>query len=81
MTCGRRVSLEFCFLQLSTRRRVTFAIRDAHHPRHNKMPFAATDFEFKQRFWMFWLVMAAGFATYFLQAYLRKRPTTVGDRS
>jgi protein-S-isoprenylcysteine O-methyltransferase Ste14 len=40
-----------------------------------------TAFVVTQRIWMFWLVMGAGFATYFLQAYLRKRPATVGDRS
>jgi protein-S-isoprenylcysteine O-methyltransferase Ste14 len=40
-----------------------------------------TAFVVTQRIWMFWLVMAAGFAIYFLQAYLRKRPATIGDRS
>jgi hypothetical protein len=40
-----------------------------------------TAFVVTQRLWMFWLVMAAGFAIYFLQAYLRKRPATIGDRS
>jgi hypothetical protein len=40
-----------------------------------------TAFVLTQRLWVFWLVMGAGFAIYFLQAYLRKRPATLGDRS
>jgi hypothetical protein len=40
-----------------------------------------TAFVITQRPWMFWLVIAAGFSIYFLQAYLRKRPATIGDRS
>jgi hypothetical protein len=35
-----------------------------------------TAFVVTQRIWMFWLVMGVGFAIYFLQAYLRKRPAT-----
>jgi hypothetical protein len=35
-----------------------------------------TAFVVTQRIWVFWLVMSAGFAIYFLQAYLRKRPST-----
>ena len=35
-----------------------------------------TAFVITRRIWMFWLVMGAGFAIYFLQAYLRKRPAT-----
>ena len=58
------MSLEFCFLQLSTRRRVTFAIRDAHHQRRNKMSFAATDFEYKQRFWIIGAVIYLAFGCY-----------------
>jgi hypothetical protein len=34
-----------------------------------------TAFVVTQRIWMFWLVMGVGFAIYFLQAYLRKRPS------
>jgi hypothetical protein len=40
-----------------------------------------TAFVVTQRIWMFWLVMGVGFAIYFLQAYLRKRPASPGDRS
>jgi protein-S-isoprenylcysteine O-methyltransferase Ste14 len=32
-------------------------------------------FVITQRLWHFWLVMGAGFAVYFLQAHLRKRPS------
>jgi hypothetical protein len=35
-----------------------------------------TAFVVTQRLWSFWLVMALGFAIYFLQAHLRKRPIT-----
>jgi hypothetical protein len=40
------------------------------------IPIGMTAFVITQRLWSFWLVMAVGFAIYFRQAYLRKRPAT-----
>ena len=39
------------------------------------IPIGMTAFVITQRLWSFWLVMSVGFAIYFLQAHLRKRPT------